>query len=314
MLEGLTGTGKSGTAIMLGYALLGGFSEAVLPEDKEKLWKAIFAVDTENRSLNLFDGQTGSWGTPYGVIYGYSLTSEDGYNPSNYLMLRDTAVKTGAKVFIADSITHMWTAAGGLLDIVNDVKRHNPSMDNYRVWGTDEVSSEKQKLIDVIRDPRCHVITTVRVKEKFGMRYNEDKNKNEVVSLGEQQIQQEGLKYEPDLVLHTITPGDGVTGKGPIVKVIKSRYAVLPKDEECELTPVMCERIRQYLEEGADPAALLEQKRLDYVSGIKEVLDRSETLRGIWKILKTDAGFEDTPLTGMPLTALQKLFTQLTAE
>ena len=86
-------------------------------------------------------------------------------------------IKAGADIVISDSVTHMWTAKGGVLDKVNEIKLKNPRMDNYRVWGEPEVSAEKQALIDVIRDHRCHVITTVRVKEKFDMQYNESKQK-----------------------------------------------------------------------------------------------------------------------------------------
>ena len=315
MLEGLTGKGKSGLAIMLGYGLVGGFDPKVDEKTRTTLWKKIFAADAENRSLNLFMGIPASFGGSFGRFYGAQLTPQDGYAPSNYLLLREAAVQKGAEVFIADSITHMWTAKGGVLDIVNEMKNKNPKLDNYRVWGSDEVSSEKQKLIDVIRDHRCHVITTVRVKEKFEMRYSEDKKGNEVVSIGEQQLQQEGLKFEPDLVLHMLSPGrGGENPKQPLVKVTKSRYAIFAEGDEVEVTPQLCEQLRVYLSEGADPAELLEAQRQDYVNAVKALLDSNSSAKTIWPVLKADAGLKDTKMQDIPLVTLKHLYSQLSGE
>lgn len=315
MIEGLTGKGKSGLAILLGYALCGGFDPTKTPEEKAAAWKEIFAADAENRSLNLFVGVPGSFGERYNSIYGCQLTAEDGYAPSNYLAIREEAIKKGCKAFIADSITHMWTAKGGVLDLVNEIKNKNPKMDNYRVWGVPEVSDEKQKLIDVIRDHRCHVITTVRVKEKFDMQFDANKNSNSVVSIGEQQLQQEGLKYEPDLVLHMLKPGkvSGDEVQHPVAKVIKSRYAILSEGEEYVFTPELCEQLRAYLATGIDPAILLEQQRQDYIEAVKDILNSNASANAIWKVLKADAGHADTKLADIPLTALKRLYTQINA-
>ena len=310
MIEGLTGKGKSGLALMLAYGLTGGFADTPV----ENAWDKIFSIDTENRSLNLFIGIPASWGGTFGQFFGAQLTSEDGYAPSNYLYLREAAIKAGADVVISDSITHMWTAKGGVLDVVNEAKNHNPRLDNYRVWGLPEVTAEKQALIDVIRDHRCHVITTVRVKEKFDMQYNADKQKNEVVSIGEQQLQQEGLKYEPDLVLHMETPGSGNLMKNPRATVIKSRYAIFTEGETYEFTPQLCEQLRQYLAEGVSIEELLEQQRQDYISAIKEVLDTNTSAKTIWNVLKEDAGVKDTKLTEISLPILKQLYSQIIAD
>ena len=314
MIEGLTGKGKSGLALMLAYGLEGGFKEYDGTSDRANPWEKIFTIDTENRSLNLFIGIPTSWGETFGQFYGAQLTSEDGYAPSNYLYLRDAAIKAGADVVISDSVTHMWTAKGGVLDKVNEIKLKNPRMDNYRVWGEPEVSAEKQALIDVIRDHRCHVITTVRVKEKLDMQYNESKQKNEVVSIGEQQLQQEGLKYEPDLVLHMENPGSGNPQRNPRAKVIKSRYAILAEGEVYEFTPALCEQLRQYLAEGVSIETLLEQQRQDYIKAVTEILNNNPSAKTIWPVLKDEAGVKDAKLSEIELPILKQLYSQLIAD
>ena len=314
MIEGLTGKGKSGLALMIAYGLEGGFRDVDTTADRENPWDKVFAIDTENRSLNLFIGIPSSWGGKFGEFYGAQLTSDEGYAPSNYLYLREAAIKAGADVVISDSITHMWTAKGGVLDVVNEMKNQNPRMDNYRVWGLPEVAAEKQALVDVIRDHRCHVITTVRVKEKFDLQFNADKQKNEVVSIGEQQLQQEGLKYEPDLVLHMVSPGSGSTQKNPQATVIKSRYAIFTEGETYEFTPNLCEQLRQYLAEGVSIEDLLEQQRQDYVKAITEVLDTNVSAKTIWPILKEEAGVKDAKLSEIPLQILKQLYSQIIAD
>lgn len=313
MIEGLSGSGKSGLALMLSYGLLGGFKEGLSAEEKKRLWKKIYTIDTENRSLNLFVDIPASFGENFGAPRGLQLTSDIGYNPLNYIAGRERAIAAGAEAVVFDSITHMWNAKGGVLDIVSNIKAKDKNIDNYRVWGLPEVREAKQALLDVIRDHRCHMITTVRVKEKFGMNYDADKGKNVVVSLGEQQLQQDGLKYEPDLVLHMVSPGNVSNGiiTHPKAVVQKTRYAIFKKDETYEFTPALCEQLRAYLSEGVSPEELLEQQRQDYVTEITNVLNTNSSKKNIWKVIKENAGVKDTKLQDIPLPVLKQLYSQL---
>ncbi|MBP5244521.1 MAG: hypothetical protein J6Z28_07375, partial [Succinivibrio sp.] len=54
LIEGLSGKGKSGLALLLGYYLA--------DED----WTKVFDIDTENNSVNLFAGINSSAGVPFG--------------------------------------------------------------------------------------------------------------------------------------------------------------------------------------------------------------------------------------------------------
>ena len=296
MIEGLQGSGKSGLALLIAKALT---------DD----WDKIYAIDTENRSLDLFQGIKMNTGDSFGEFNKVDLTIEDGYAPSNYLALRNEAVKAGAEVIIMDSISHMWNRKGGLLDLVAEAQANG--LDNYRSWGTEKNRKEKELLNDIVRCKDAHIITTVRIKEKFGMEYDETKGKTTVVSLGEQQIQQDGLKYEPDLVLRMINPGN-MDGTNPTVYVIKSRYAILKTGEEYEVTKELLTQLRAYLEEGIDPEVIFKEQRDQLIADIKEYCN-TPTRKSIWKALKESSGFTGK-LEEMPLSLMKELYKKLTEE
>lgn len=301
--EGLSGTGKSGAAMLTAKILAG--------DD----WKSVYAVDTENRSLRLLVGTPCSDGSKYGSFKVAELTPDIGYAPSNYLAIREEAIKAGAKVFVQDSISHAWQYKGGVLDKVSELKASGNTRyakDAYAAWGNEEIVAEKNKLLEMIRDERVHVISTVRVKEK--MEYTTDATgKTKLESLGEQQIQQADLKYEPDLVLHMLRPGSNRNGKieHPRVRVVKTRYAFLEKDEEYEWTPELILKLKQYLEEGVDPETIFEQQRQEYIAGVKEIIAESSK-RAIAQVIKEDLGYKDVKLADMPLAAVKALYVKLT--
>ena len=292
LIEGLTGKGKSGLALLLGKYFADG--------DMQK----VFDIDTENRSLDLFQGIQLSDGTPCTPFKKVDLTSTIGYQPSNYLACKENAIASGATVLINDSITHMWQREGGLLEMVTEVQKDR-KYNNYTAWGAPTVKAEKDMIYQTVRDSRVHVISTVRVKEKFDMVTGSD-NKTSLQSLGEQEMQMPDLKYEPDLVLQMVHAGT-IGGRPPRAKVIKSRYAILTEGTEYDFTAALIEQLVAYLKEGTDPAELLERQRLDMIETIKEVLDTDASKRTMFPMLKEQQGFKDTKLVDLPLVALQTL-------
>lgn len=296
MIEGLTGNGKSGLALCLGYGLV-------------KDWNKVGAIDTENKSLDLMVGQKLSTGEVCQEFLKIDLTKQEGYSPVNYAACAEALHQNGAEVIIEDSISHSWNREDGVLDMVNQAQVRNPKLNNYTAWGAPEVVQNKNLLFELIRSADYHVITTVRVKEKFDMQ--NDGVTTRVVSLGEQQLQTEGLKYEPDLVLSMVEAGTPY--QHPKARVIKTRYPMLVRDEVYEFTPELIEQIRLFLEEGADPNALLEQQRLEYINGIKSYCDASDTNKAIWKTIKKQYGFEKVKLDDIPLKDVKSMFVQLTS-
>ena len=296
-IQGLSGRGKSGLALLIAHALAGD-------------WKKVFAVDTENKSMSLYTGLKSPDGKSYEKFNIGFLTPDIGYKPTNYSAFRETAIEAGAKAVIFDSISHAWQYKGGVLDLVAQAKERDKryAKDQYAAWGEAEVVKEKNELLNLIRDSRVHMITTVRVKEK--MEYDKDENgKTILTSLGEMQIQQADLKYEPDLVLEMVSPGSRT--EYPCAKVLKTRYDFLALGETYCFNETLLQQLKKYLDEGVDPEVLLEQQRQDYIAGIKEMLDNRPNLKQIWSVIKADAGHKDTKLVDLPLEVVKQLYIKL---
>lgn len=296
LIEGLSGRGKSGLALLLGYALSG------------KDWTKVFAVDTENRSLDLFEGINMSSGAKCEPFKKVDLLPAHGFAPSNYLLCKENAIAAGGEVIINDSITHMWQQEGGVLDLVSNIQmKDSKRYNNYTAWGAPEVKAEKQAIYNVVRDARIHVISTVRVKEKFEI--NSD---HTLTSLGEQEQQMPDLKYEPDLVLHMLKAG-AMNGTPPTAKVIKSRYAILQEGEVYQFTDAIIDSLIDYLHKGTDPQELLEKQRADYIKTISDILKNDVSKKTMFPVLKEQQGHKDTKLADLPLDVLQTLLGSLLA-
>lgn len=278
----------------------------------------MFDIDTENNSVNLFSGIDASIGVPFQGFQHGKFTPDLKYKPSNYMLFKEAALQAGAKVIINDSISHAWTYEGGILDMIADLKKTNTryQKDSYAAWGDDAIVKEKQQLFQLFRDSRCHMIATVRVKEKMEYQFNEQKGKNEMVSLGEQEIMQADVKYEPDLVLHMIEPGRAIGNeiKHPKAKVVKSRYVILKEGEVYEFNPSLCESLVAYLNEGTSPAEILEKQRQEYIASITNFLDNHKNKVNIWNALKDNEGYANVKLTEMPLDVMKTLFIKLTVD
>lgn len=296
-IEGLTGTGKTGLALALAYSLAG------------KAWDKVGFNDTENRSSNLYVGIPLHTGVKVEQFQKTDLESKDGFAPENYIACTDALIKSGATVVVHDSITHAWQRVGGVLDMVNEVEGSG-NKNAYTAWGDPKVRKNKDLLFDMLRDNRCHVITTVRVKEKYGLELDPTTGKNKVISLGEQQQTQDGIKYEPDLVLHMVEPG--TKDRAPIARIIKTRYPMFEKDQEYEFTAEIIDSIKEYLEQGTDPAVLIERQLQSYRDEIIKICKADPVKKVIYDNNKKQMGLASTKINDLSLVELKQLYSVIT--
>ena len=292
VIGGLAGKGKSGLALSMAYVLA--------DED----WSSVCALDTENKSLSLFEGIPSHLGVPFGKFLWYNLQRTHGYRPTHYLAAKEAAIARGAKAFVQDSITHAWTGPGGILQLVNEKEASTRGLNNFSAWGEPEVAHEKNSMYEMIRDLSIHIICTVRMKEKHVQK------DSKILSLGEQQIQMPDLKYEPDLVLEMVEAGN-TRGKAPKAIVRKSRYAIFDEGETYTFNLNTLMQLKEYLAEGADPSVMMEQQRQEFIAEVKSILDSSESKRTVYSVIKDEYGLKDTPLTDFTLEDVRKVLGRL---
>lgn len=288
-IEGLSGTSKTGTALIFAYAL----AKADLPEDatEEQIWLHVGMGDTEKRSANLYvnDPITLTNGEILHVKPFRKANLTD-FKPQTYEAARDYLIKTyGIKAMIFDSYTHAWVGEpGGVLSLVSEVNaKLGYNAKDVRVWNEPIVANNKKLLVDLMRNDQVHMITTIRVKEAIEMSKDEQ-GKTKVISAGLQQIMQDSIKYEPDLGIHMISPGQ--------FQVYKSRYSIFKVGETYEVSFALADELAQFLKNGVDPSTLLEQRRQDYIKQIRKIAKDNASLRTLLKTLHPDKKTTDFTL------------------
>jgi hypothetical protein len=177
-MSGPSGSGKTMGSLLVGKGLCG--------EDGK--WKDIVIIDTEHGSGSLY---TGSKVGDITIGKYRTLRLDPPYSPDRYIKAMNAALKSGAKVIILDSFSHVWSGEGGCLEIHDKVTQRIGN--SYTAWR--EVTPEHTKLIEKILSCDAHVIVCVRAKTSYVLQTNE-KGKQAPKEVGLEPIAREGLKYE----------------------------------------------------------------------------------------------------------------------
>jgi len=295
-IEGTSGKGKSGLALAIAYYLGG--------ED----WTKVNAIDTENRSLDLFEGINLHTGPRIGKFRKIDLLDSHGYAPTNYLACINRSIADGAEVQIVDSSTHMWQARGGMLQIVANEQEKSTKLNNWTAWGTPTSIKEKDSIVKCIRSSEIHMISTIRMKEKLEL---VDKK---IKSFGMKAQHMPDLIFEPDLVL-TMEHAGSPEGDPPIASVHKSRYAIFKVGEQYTFDKSLILQLKAYLQEGVDIADLKEQQRTERIAEIERYLDEatSSGTLSMYKELKKQQGIPDKELKDFTLAEARTMIQILMA-
>jgi hypothetical protein len=180
-LEGLSGTGKTFTALRLAFAMR-----------RAGIGKKIVVADSENESAGLYDGITidgEKW--EYDVC---PIPSEK-QNPAGYTEAYNYLVGAGYDIIIGDSLTHAWHGAMEQVDAFAKANRN----DKFSGWA--QVTPEQRKMLSTLTDGRAHFIGTMRVKAEYDMVVNARTGKEQRQKVGLKTDQRDGAEYEFDCVV-----------------------------------------------------------------------------------------------------------------
>lgn len=167
-LSGVSGSGKTYTALQLAFGLAGG--------DASK----IVLIDTENRRGSLYaDCLPG--GAKFRVIDFYAP-----FSPERYIQAIEAACKAGAEVIVIDSVTHEWESEGGCEWIANQTR--------FPDWKRAK-AEHKRFMTHMLQSP-AHIVACTRAREKVD--FSDPKNPR---PLGIQPIQEKNFSFEATVSL-----------------------------------------------------------------------------------------------------------------
>ena len=165
-LSGVSGSGKTYTALQLAYGL------AEQNADK------VVLIDTENRRGSLY---ANALPQPFNIIDFYAP-----FSPARYIQAIEAACNAGAEVIVIDSVTHEWESEGGCEWIANQTR--------FPDWK--RAKAEHKRFMTYMLQCPAHIIACTRAREKVD--FSDPKNPR---PLGIQPIQEKNFSYEATVSL-----------------------------------------------------------------------------------------------------------------
>lgn len=222
-LTGVSGAGKTLSALYIAYGMTGD-------------WSKIALIDTEHERARLYANRS-DLGTGEFLYAPF----DPPYSPMRYkeLVLQGALAVGSDGVVIVDSFTHAWNNEGGVLDIKEQIAKQ-PGKNSYTAWH--EAGIEQNNLVNTILAVDCHTIVTMRSKMDYAMQENE-KGKMQPVKIGLAPIQREDTEYEFDIVLD----------------IARNHVATASKDTTfldkfgAVITPELGVQLKEWLDNGVEP-------------------------------------------------------------
>ena len=181
-LQGSSGSGKSYSALQIGYGLVNN-------------WSKIAVIDTENQSASLY-ANMGNFNV---------LVLKPPFSPERYIQALNVCMQSQMQVIIIDSLSMEWEFI---------LEAHsNLTGNSYTNWA--KFTPRHQQLIQAILQADCHIICTLRAKQDYVL--SEKNGKMVPEKVGMKPIQREGVDYEFTIVFeldirHNATASKDRTG------------------------------------------------------------------------------------------------------
>lgn len=249
-IAGTSGSGKTYSALMLGYGLAG------------KNGKHLGFLDTENRRGRLYADVL-----PERFMI---ADMEPPFSPDRYIEGIKAFEKQGCKVLVIDSVTHEWEGTGGCEEIATEgIVWPKPAR-----WNVAKL--QHKKFMNALLQSSMDIICCIRAREKVDM-----KDPKNIKSLGLQPICEKNFMFE-------MTASVLMKNAGRQQEELKCPDALKPIMGRGNdyLTIEDGVRLRQWIEGGSKVDRELEHHR----SELKSASERgTEALKNAWNALPSKA-------------------------
>lgn len=201
-LFGASGSGKTYSALSIATELAPG---------------RVAVIDTEHGSAS-----------KYADRFSFDVLELDEFSPQGYIDAMKAAAESGDyDVLVVDSLSHAWSGAGGILEMVDKAAKRSQSNNTYTAWR--DATPEHNKLVEALLASPLHLIVTMRSKTEYVMEPNE-KGKMQPRKIGLAPIQRDGMEYEFDVVGEMNMENDLIISKTRIPKLKDGIYRCPGKD------------------------------------------------------------------------------------
>lgn len=240
-------------------------------------WDQIAVIDTENESASLYADHRLPSGYHIGEFQ--TIPIQPPFTPEKYVQAIKACEDADIKVIIIDSVTHVWTGQGGLLEF-------NDSLGGNKFQNWAKTTPRYQAWLNAILHSKCHVITTNRKKQAYALINEGGKSKVEKQGM-EDQIR-DGYDYE-------MTVAFDIVNDGHLAKASKDRTSLFMNQPEFVITEEVGKKIKDWCESGTAPTPIE-----------KPGIDEARFQKAISLIKSGDATAKQTLLDKFTLTEKQK--------
>lgn len=225
-----TGFGKTAGALIIAHGM--GYD-----------WDKIAVIDTENESASLYSNHK----LPGGYLIGEfnTVPLQPPYTPEKYIQAIKVCEDAGMEVIIIDSVTHVWTGKGGLLE-------SNDSLGGNKFQNWAKTTPRYQSWLSSILNSKCHVITTNRKKQAYELT-KDSSGKTTVEKKGMEDQIRDGYDYEMTIAFEIINDGH-------LAKASKDRSSLFSDRPEFVITESIGKEIMDWCESGVDAEELAKEQ------------------------------------------------------
>lgn len=162
------------------------------PSGSGKTYSALAIASGLGQKIAVIDTEGGS-ASLYASEFTFDEDTLKTFHPKEYISRLKEAEEEGYDVVIIDSLSHAWFGQEGALELVNKETLRSKSHNSQYAWRN--VTPLHNALVNAIIQSKCHVIATMRAKEKY-VQEQDSSGKTHVKKLGMEAIQREGLGFE----------------------------------------------------------------------------------------------------------------------